>query len=139
MTVAVIDGMGGGIGCQLVERLRVHLPQLTVIALGTNAVAAQRMVEAGAERGASGENAIRVSVATADVVVGPLGIVLANALMGEITPAMAEAIVGCRARKYLLPVAQQHVTLVGTTPKPLGELLTEAVEAITKFAQTEAP
>jgi len=68
-------------------------------------------------------------------VVGPLGIVLANALMGEITPAMAEAIVGCRARKYLLPEAQQHVTLVGSPTKPLADLLTEAVEAISKLAQ----
>ena len=111
MTIVVIDGVGGGIGAQIVQRLRkegVH--DLSVIALGTNAVATQRMVDAGANRGASGENAIRVSVAMADCIMGPIGIVLPNAMMGEITPAIAESVLAARGKKLLLPLNQPHVT-----------------------------
>lgn len=133
MTIAVVDGMGGGIGAQVVEKLRQAVGKdATIIALGSNAVATQRMVDAGADRGASGENAIRVSASQADFIVGPIGIVLANAMMGEISPGIAEALLAARGRKLLLPLAQPHVAIVGLPQKNIGELITEAVEAIVK-------
>ena len=99
-TIAVIDGVGGGIGAQIVERLRKEdLSGVSIVALGTNAVATQKMVNAGADQGASGENAIRVSINLADYIIGPIGIVLPNAMMGEITPAVAEAVFNSRGKK----------------------------------------
>jgi hypothetical protein len=136
MTIAVVDGMGGGIGAQLVERIkRENLQESSLIALGTNAVATQRMIEAGADRGASGENAIKVSAALADFIVGPIGIVLANAMMGEISPAIAEAILSARGKKLLLPLVQSHVIIVGLAQKNLGELIAEAVESLVKASK----
>jgi hypothetical protein len=136
MTIAVVDGMGGGIGAQLVERIkRENLRDTILIALGSNAVATQRMIDAGADRGASGENAIRASIALADFIVGPIGIVLANAMMGEISPAIAEAILSARGKKLLLPLAQSHVAFVGLTQKNLGELIAEAVESLVKASK----
>jgi hypothetical protein len=136
MTIAVVDGMGGGIGAQLVERIkRENLQESSLIALGTNAVATQRMIEAGADRGASGENAIKVSAALADFIVGPIGIVLANAMMGEISPAIAEAILSARGKKLLLPLVQSHVIIVGLAQKNLGELIAEVVESLVKASK----
>lgn len=136
MTIVVVDGMGGGIGAQLIERIKKeNIDDLVVVALATNAVAAQRMLDAGADRGASGENAIRVSVGSGDVIVGPIGIVLPDAMMGEVSPAMAEAIMSARGRKLLLPLAQQHVTIVGVASRGIGELIEEAVSAIVGLAE----
>ena len=139
MTIAVVDGLGGGIGAQIIERIRkeefagVHL-----LALGANAVATQRMVDAGAERGASGENAFRVSVGIADFVLGPIGIVFANAMMGEITASMAESILTAPGKKLLLPLGQPHVTIVGIEQKNVNELISEAVIALKRML-TDAP
>jgi len=127
-TIAVIDGMGGGIGVQIVERLRREaIAGASLIALGTNAVATQRMIEAGAERGATGENAIRISVARVNFVIGPIGIVLPNAMMGEVTPAVAEAILNAPARKILLPLSQPHVTIVGIGADNISDLIGRAI------------
>jgi hypothetical protein len=131
--IAIVDGLGGGIGAQLAERVkREGFPGTTIVALGTNAVATQRMIEAGADRGASGENAIRVSVDLADYVLGPIGIVLPNAMMGELTPAMAGAVFGSRARKILLPLAQAHVSVVGLAQLNVGELIDEAMAVLAR-------
>jgi hypothetical protein len=131
LTIAIIDGMGGGIGAQIAGRLRKEaIAGVSLVALGTNAVATQRMIEAGADRGASGENAIRVTVVHSNFVVGPIGIVLPNALMGEITPGIAEAILNAPARKLLLPLNQPHVTIVGLPPKNINELIDESVAVI---------
>jgi hypothetical protein len=138
MVVAIIDGMGGGIGAQLAERVKKeNLADLSLIALGTNAVATQRMIEAGADRGVSGENAIRVSIGLADYVLGPLGIVLPNAMMGELTPAMAEAILSSRAKKILLPLAQSHVSIVGLAQRNVGELIDEAMQTLSQALRTK--
>jgi len=134
MTVMVIDGVGGGIGAQIVQRLRkegVH--DLSVIALGTNAVATQKMVDAGADRGASGENAIRVSVATADYIMGPIGIVLPNAMMGEVTPVIAESVLAALGKKLLLPLNQPHITIVGMEQKNVNDLISDAIEELHKL------
>ncbi len=137
MTIAVIDGIGGGIGAQIVERLRREsVADLCIVALGTNAVATQRMVDAGADRGASGENAIRVSVGAADVVIGPVGIVLPNAMMGEITPGIAEAVFGARGKKLLLPLSQPHVTIVGMAQKNVADLIGDAIDLVKRMKTT---
>ena len=130
-TVAVIDGIGGGIGAQIIARIRKEaVSGIALLALGTNAVATQRMVDAGADRGASGENAIRVSLGAVDFVLGPIGIVLPNAMMGEITPAIAESVLMTAAKKLLLPLNQPHVTIVGVEPRNVSDLVSEAVDAL---------
>lgn len=131
VTVVVVDGVGGGIGAQIVERIRREKPsEVSIVALGTNAVATQRMVDAGADRGASGENAIRVSAGVGNFIVGPIGIVLPNAMMGEITPVMAQAILDAPGKKLLLPLSQPHVTIVGISQKNVNELISDAVQAL---------
>jgi hypothetical protein len=133
-TIAIIDGVGGGIGAQIVERLRKEdLPGLSLVALGTNAVATQRMVNAGADKGASGENAIRVSINLADYIIGPVGIVLPNAMMGEVTPAVAEAVFNSRGKKPLLPLNQPHFEIVGFSQKNVNDLIGDAIVALKKM------
>lgn len=135
MIIAVVDGMGGGLGAQLVTQLTAQLgPKAEVIALGTNALATNNMVRAGAARGATGENAVVVSVAKADIVTGPIGIIIANAMMGEITPKIAEALAGCDAKKILLPVSQSHFEIVGLESRPLGLTIKDAVSRIVELA-----
>jgi hypothetical protein len=131
MTIAVIDGMGGGIGAQIVTQLRQELPpDIEIIALGANAIATDKMMKANASRGASGENAIRVSVNLADWIVAPIGVVIPNSMMGEITPAMAEAVVGARGRKLLLPVNQPHFEIVGIEAKTLVKQISATIQII---------
>lgn len=131
MIIAVIDGVGGGIGAQIVTQLRRELPlDVEILALGTNAVATDRMMKARANRGASGENAIRVSIAQADFILAPIGVVVPNSLMGEVTPAIAEAIAGAPARKLLLPINQPHFEIVGIEWKALTKQITAAIEVI---------
>ena len=120
MLVLVIDGMGGGIGAQLVSQLSGQVAAgVEVVCVGANAWATQAMVKAGASRGATGENALKVMARSADIISGPIGIVIPNALMGEITPAMAEAVAASAARKVLVPVNQGHFEIVGMENRPL--------------------
>jgi hypothetical protein len=131
MIVAVIDGMGGGIGAQVVIQLRQELPlDVEILALGTNAVATDRMMKARASRGASGENAIRVSIGQADFILAPIGVVVPNSLMGEVTPAIAEAIAGAPGRKLLLPINQPHFQIVGIEWKALTKQISAAIQVI---------
>jgi hypothetical protein len=133
MTIAVIDGMGGKIGVQIVERLRREaMRDVSILALGANVVATQRMVDAGADKGATGENAIRVSVACADFIIGPVGIVLPSAMMGEITPGIAEAVFGAKGKKLLLPLSQPHMVIVGMADKSVDDLISDLVVALKK-------
>jgi|UniRef100_A0A7C3SLW9 NAD(P)-dependent dehydrogenase (short-subunit alcohol dehydrogenase family) len=128
MRICVIDGQGGGIGAAIIKRLKeVYAEEHEVIALGTNAVATAQMMKARANRGASGENAIIRTVPTVDVIIGTLSIVLANAMMGELTPRMAEAIASAPAPKLLLPLTQERVEIVGLTPEPLPHLVEKIV------------
>lgn len=131
LRIAVIDGMGGGLGGQIVARLRERLSDsLEIIALGSNSMATSRMLQNGAHRGATGENAVRVMVPQADLIAGPLGIMMPNAMMGEITPMMAEAIGLAQGRKYLLPVNQSHFHLIGTQNLPMSDLVDELIQRI---------
>jgi hypothetical protein len=129
--VVIIDGMGGGIGAQLISRIReLNHEELEIIALGTNAVATERMIKAGAHRGAAGENAIKVSASLGDVILGPIGIVIVNSLMGEISPAMAEAILAAPGEKILLPLQQDHFRLVGMESLPFTKIIDKAIESL---------
>ena len=134
MKIAVIDGMGGGIGAQIVSRLRqvVKNPH-QLIALGANATATAVMVKSGADVGATGENAITVTVPQVDIVVGPVGIIIPNSLMGEITPSIATIIASSSAVKVLIPVQQPHVELVGFESRPLSAILDDLAARVADF------
>ncbi|MDR2841783.1 MAG: DUF3842 family protein [Spirochaetaceae bacterium] len=125
----VVDGMGGGLGVQLVSKLRdAFLDSVEIIALGTNAVATERMVKAGASRGAAGENAIVQSVSLGDLILGPIGIIIGNSMLGEITCAMANAILSAHGERILLPLQNVHFTLAGIEGLPLSKMIERAVE-----------
>lgn len=125
--IVVVDGMGGGIGARLVGRLRESFGErIEIVALGTNSTATERMVRAGADYGASGENAIRVSVGLGCLVMGPIGIVVPNGMLGEISPSIAEAVLSAPGVRILVPVAQDHFIIAGMESKPLGRLIDEA-------------
>lgn len=127
--ICVIDGQGGGIGSTIIKKLKARYEErVEIIALGTNAIATAQMLKARANRGASGENAIRRTVTAVDVIIGPVGIIMAHAMMGEVTPAMAEAVAASPARKFLLPLSQENIHIVGICPVPLPELVDELVE-----------
>ena len=131
MNIVTIDGMGGSIGNQIIHYLRENLPDdIHIIALGTNAIAANNMMKAGANRGASGENAIAVSVAEADLIIGPISIVIPNSMMGELTAGMAESLATSKAQKVLLPLANPKFDLIGVSKIPLPHLMDEAVKII---------
>ncbi|HIC91827.1 MAG TPA: DUF3842 family protein [Syntrophaceae bacterium] len=128
MRICVIDGQGGGIGSVIVKRIReAFQDKVEVIALGTNGIATAQMMKAGANMGASGENAIVQTVASAHVIVGPLGIILAHAMMGEITPKMAQAISASPAKKLLLPLTRENVEVVGVVREPLPHLVEKII------------
>lgn len=128
MIIAIVDGMGGSIGTQIVMELRRSLPEETeIIALGTNAIATGSMMKAKATRGATGENAIAYSIEEADLIMGSLSIVVPNSMMGEVTPGMATAVASAPARKVLLPISNPPMDILGTTKKPLQALIKEAM------------
>jgi hypothetical protein len=124
--IGVIDGQGGGIGSAIIRKLKDRVgEQVKIVALGTNAIATAQMLKAHANRGASGENAIVQTVAKLDVIIGPIGIVLAHAMMGEVSPAIAAAVAACPARKLLLPLTQENIEIIGAAPTPLPQLVDE--------------
>jgi len=135
MMVAVIDGLGGGIGAQIVGQLRQALPGQEILALGTNASATERMLKAGASRGATGENAIRVCIPQAAFIVAPIGVAVPNLMLGEVTPAIAEAVSGAPGRKLLLPINQPHFEIVGIETKPLAQQIAAVVEIVRQAIQ----
>ncbi len=131
MVIAVIDGMGGGIGAQIVTQIRGELSfEVEILALGTNAVATQKMMDAKATRGATGENAIRVCIDQADFILAPIGVVIPNSMMGEITPTIAELVANSRGTKLLLPIKQPHLEIVGIEWKALTEQISQAIKMI---------
>lgn len=136
--ICVVDGQGGGIGLLLVKALKETFKEsVEVIALGTNAIATSQMLKAGANKGASGENAICHVLPTADFILGPVGITWANAMLGEITPRMAEAVMTSSSRKILLPLSQEAVEIIGVVKEPLPHLVQAVVERIKEMWRDE--
>lgn len=126
--IGVIDGQGGGIGGAVIKRLKeVFSESVEIVALGTNAIATAQMLKARANKGASGENAIVQNVQRVDVIICPVGIIMAHAMMGEVTPKIAEAVASSRARKLILPLSQENVVIVGASAVPLPHLIDELI------------
>lgn len=130
MKILVIDGQGGGLGRQLVAALSARCSQAQLTAVGTNSLATSAMRKAGAVRTATGENAVVVNCRHADIIVGPIGIVIADALLGEITPAMATAVCQSRATRVLIPVNHCENYIVGVPEQPINDLVAAAVQKV---------
>lgn len=131
MRIMVMDGQGGGIGSAMIKGLRDSLGEdLEILALGTNSTATARMMKAGANRAATGENAIVTTSKRVEVIIGPLAIVMGNAMMGEVTPRMASAVASSDATKILIPLTQEKVRIVGVTGEPLPHLVDQVAEIV---------
>lgn len=128
--ILVIDGQGGGIGRSLVELLKANYPKEEIGVVGANAIATANMVKAGPSFAVTGENGVIYNSSLADVIVGPIGIALANAMHGEITPAMAMAVSSSRAKLVLVPMNHCHAYICGIEEKRITDYLTEAVTII---------
>lgn len=129
MRILLIDGQGGGIGGRLAALLKPSLPQgCELLCAGTNSLATSAMLKAGASRGATGENAVVYNAGRADVILGPIGILLCNGIMGEVSPAMAAAVSGSPAEKILIPSATCGVQVAGTEDCRLEDYLRKAVD-----------
>lgn len=133
MKITVIDGQGGKIGKTIIEQLKKRHPEVELYAIGTNSIATAAMMKAGADYGATGENPCIVNTGDSDIIIGPIGIVFANALLGEITPAIATAIGASKAYKILIPVNKCNHFIVGCEEITLSEqirLVCEKVESM---------
>ena len=135
-TICVIDGQGGGIGSAVIKKLKDCLEKdIDIIALGTIAIATANMLKARANRGASGENAIVRTVRDADMIIGPISIVMAHSMLGEVTPKMTEAVSSSPAKKILLPLSQENIEVVGISSTPLPHLIETMIqENLTRIA-----
>ncbi len=133
MTICVIDGQGGKIGSAIISKLKERLRErIEIIALGTNSSATENMMKARANRGASGENAIVTTVRKADIVIGTLNILMANSMLGELTPSMAEAIADSPAVKFVLPVTQERVVVIGKAELSIPQMIGALVDEVEK-------
>jgi hypothetical protein len=131
MKLMVMDGQGGGIGAAVIKGLRQSIgPDPEILALGTNSIATSKMMKAGANRGGTGENAILCTSRIADVIIGPLGILMTDAMMGEVTAEMASAVSSSRAIKILIPLTQERIRLVGVSGDPLPHLVNQVIEMV---------
>ncbi len=130
MKIIVIDGQGGNIGRQLVKDIREAFPEVYIRAVGTNSTATANMLKGGADEAATGENAMIVACSHADVIVGPIGIAVADALLGEVSPKMAKAVGRSSAVKILIPLNRCDVLVPGVSDKSTGELLNDAMKMI---------
>ena len=138
MKVAVIDGLGGGLGAQIVDKLNHRFSkEIDILALGTNAVATSKMLEKGADEGATGENAIRLNVNKVGLIIGPLGLIIPNSMKGELTTVMAEAIAGSDAKKIIIGMRQPHVDLVGLSDKTLNDLIEDSIKRVEEFLKKD--
>ena len=133
MKVVIIDGQGGKMGQMIIERvISANIP-CELIAIGTNSIATSAMIKAGADAGATGENPVIVACRDADVIIGPIGVIAADSLLGEVTPKMAVAVGQSNAKKLLLPVNLCNNIIVGTAKLSLSTLIAEAVEELSKI------
>lgn len=130
MKITIIDGQGGRIGRTIIEQLKEKHKELELYAIGTNSIATSAMLKAGAEYGATGENAAIVNAADSDIIIGPIGIVFANALLGEITPAIAAAVGASRAFKVLIPTNRCNHFVAGCSEAPTSEYIKLAIDKV---------
>lgn len=135
MTVLIIDAQGGGIGRQLVSQIRQALPDAEILAVGTNTAAATAMIRAGASSAATGENSVIVACRRADIIVGAIGIVIADAMLGEITPRMAAAVCQSKAKRVLIPFNHCDNIIVGTRGLGTSQLIQEAVDEVLRLCR----
>lgn len=130
MNIIVIDGQGGNIGRRLAEMISERFPSASITVVGTNSAATSNMMKAGDVLGATGENAVVVACRSADVIVGPIGIVVADALLGEVTPKMAAAVGQSRATKVLIPMNRCETLVAGIDGAPVSALIDDAMKKI---------
>ena len=130
MNILVIDGQGGQLGGQIIKTLKGHFIDADITAVGTNATATSAMLKAGASRAATGENPVVVACRKADVIIGPIGIVIADAMMGEITPQMAVAVGQANATRILLPVNKCDNLVAGVTDLSMNTLIEDVVARV---------
>ena len=135
MKVLIIDGQGGGLGRQLVAAVKEYDRSIEVLAVGTNSAATNAMLKAGADQAATGENSVAVASKKADVIMGPVGIVIADSMLGEITPRMAVAVGQSSAKRILIPVNLCDNVVVGVSDASMGKNVQNAVEALARFTQ----
>ncbi len=133
LKIVILDGQGGRLGRMLVEQLKISLPQAEITALGTNSIATAAMLKAGADAGATGENPVLVACRNAQLIIGPLGIVIADSLLGEITPEMAKAVGQSPAHKILIPINRCNNTVVGIGNLSYTDYVRLAVEEAIRF------
>ncbi|MCQ4762814.1 DUF3842 family protein [Cloacibacillus evryensis] len=133
MNILVIDGQGGGIGRQIVQSVRAKMPDISITAVGTNSIAAAAMLKAGADRAATGENSVVVCCRDADVIIGPVAIVIADSLLGEITPVMAAAVARSEAKRILVPVNCCNNIIAGVPDLSVGRLVECVMDELHKL------
>jgi hypothetical protein len=138
--IAVVDGQGGGIGSLVVKRLRDEFGDaVEILALGTNAAATSAMMKSRANKGATGESAIIWNVNRVGLIIGPLSIVLPNAMLGELTPKIAEAIVASDVKRILLPLNQEGIDMIGVAREPLPHMIEKVIEKVRQEVGKEKP
>ncbi|MCQ4813098.1 DUF3842 family protein [Cloacibacillus evryensis] len=133
MNILVIDGQGGGIGRQIVQSVRAKMPDISITAVGTNSIAAAAMLKAGADRAATGENSVVVCCRDADVIIGPVAIVIADSLLGEITPVMAAAVARSEAKRILVPVNCCNNIIAGVPDLSVGRIVECVMDELHKL------
>ncbi len=133
LQIVIIDGQGGRMGKGIVEQLKKRFPELPLTAVGTNSIATAAMIKAGADWGATGENPVIVNSRSADIIIGPVGIVIADSLLGEVTEAMAAAVGKSSAHKLLIPVSHRcSHTILGCGELPLSDYIRMACDEVEK-------
>lgn len=135
MTILVIDGHGGGLGRQIISALKAENPGCFIHAVGVNGIATAAMLKAGADTAATGENAVVVGCRKADLIIGPIGIVIADSMLGEITPAMAAAVGQSNARRILVPMNLCDNTIIGVMEQPVGQAVQGVVRAVAQLTR----
>lgn len=138
VTILIVDAQGGGLGRQLISTIRKTIGDLHILAVGTNTAATSAMLKAGADEAATGENSVLVASRKADFIIGPIGMVIANAMLGEITPAMARAIAEADARRIMIPFSSCDNYIAGVSDYSTGRLIQEAVDQLKTVLADEA-
>ncbi|NMB43554.1 MAG: DUF3842 family protein [Clostridiales bacterium] len=138
MKILVIDGQGGKMGKTIIEQLKITIPKCDIIALGTNSIATSAMLKAGADHAATGENPVVFNCTDADIIVGSMGIIVANSYMGEITPAMANAVSKSKAAKVLIPINRCNMFVAGIEELPFGEYTRLAAQKVKEIIENQS-